>query len=97
LYTLRIPGGDGGPSRDEVRDRLAERGVGSRLYYPALHHQGVFEASGPFDPSDYPRALEYEQTALSLPLFPGLTGEEQDYVIDNLLAALDGEGSDRQA
>jgi dTDP-4-amino-4,6-dideoxygalactose transaminase len=84
LYTIRVLG-----DRDRVRTALSRRGVGTRLYYPAFHHQGVFRACGPFVASDYPNAVEYERTALSLPIFPGLTLEEQDYVTRSLLDALD--------
>ena len=88
LYTIRVTG-EGAPTRDAVKDDLAKRGVGTRLYYPAFHHQGVFRECGPFQDADYPNALEYERTALSLPIFPGLTGAEQDYVIANVLEVLD--------
>jgi perosamine synthetase len=84
LYTIRVLG-----DRDRVKTAMSRRGVGTRLYYPAFHHQGVFRACGPFDAADYPNAVEYERTALSLPIFPGLTVEEQDYVIASLLEALD--------
>lgn len=93
LYTVRFPGGEMGLERDQVRSRLAERGVSTRLYYPAFHHQGVFAAHGPFDPSDYPNAVAYERTALSLPIFPTLSGDEQTYVIESLIAVLDGTGT----
>ena len=72
-----------------VEAALARRGVGTRLYYPAFHHQGVFRDCGPFDPADYPNAVEYERTALSLPIFPTLSETEQDYVIASVHEALD--------
>lgn len=93
LYTVRFPGGAGLPSRDAVRSGLAARGVSTRVYYPAFHHQGVFAPSGPFDPADFPNAVEYEATALSLPIFPTLSGEQQGYVIESLIAVLDGAGT----
>ena len=88
LYTIRITG-PGADARDRVRDAMARMGVGTRLYYPAFHRQGVFAGCGPFDDENYPNAIEYERTALSLPIFPGLTGEEQDYVITSLRRALE--------
>lgn len=91
LYTVRIPGRDGAPDRDAVQAALARRGVGTRVYYPAFHHQGVFAAHGPYDALDYPNAVEYEATALSLPIFPTLSEDEQSYVIEQLLAVLNGE------
>ncbi len=90
LYTLRITEG-AGRTRDEVRAQLGDRGVSTRLYYPAFHHQGVFASSGPFDPSDFPGAVEYENTAFSLPMFPTLSDDAQSYVIESLLAVLNGE------
>ena len=86
LYTIRLTGRG---ARDRVQAAMSLRRVGTRLYYPAFHRQGVFRESGPFEDADYPNALEYERTALSLPIFPGLTGEEQDCVITCLLEALD--------
>jgi dTDP-4-amino-4,6-dideoxygalactose transaminase len=90
LYTLRFPEGGSRLTRDEIRARLGARGVSTRLYYPAFHHQGVFAGCGPFDAGDFPNAVEYERTAFSLPMFPTLTGEQQDYVIESLIAVLDG-------
>lgn len=90
LYTLRFPEGGSRPTRDEIRGKLAARGVSTRLYYPAFHHQGVFAGCGPFDAGDFPNAVEYERTAFSLPMFPTLTGDEQAYVIESLIAVLDG-------
>jgi perosamine synthetase len=89
LYTIRVTAPDGASRRDRIMTELARRGVGTRLYYPCLHRQGVFRAAGPYADADYPNAIEYERTALSLPIFPGLTEKEQDHVIDSFLQALE--------
>lgn len=89
LYTLRIPDDGHGPNRDQLKARLAEVGVGSRLYYPSLHNQGIFADLDTGTDADYPNAVEYRNTALSLPLFPGLSLEEQEYVIESVLNALE--------
>jgi perosamine synthetase len=85
LYTIRVDVDRMTISRDEVIARLAARGVSTRLYYPALHRQGVFSAFGPFSDADFPNAVAFERTALSLPIFTGLTFEEQDYAIGAVL------------
>lgn len=90
LYTIRITGEGGTRSRDFVRSELARRGVSTRVYYPPMHSQGVFASSGPFHDSDFPNAVSFGKTALSLPIFPGLSEDQQEYVIDNLLAVLGG-------
>ena len=89
LYTLRLRRGATSWHRDELLAAMADRGVSARLYYPALHRAGVFAACGPFHDRDYPNTIEYVETALSLPIYPTLTGEEQDYVIECLCNLLD--------
>lgn len=82
LYTLRLEGEGGrGSLRDRVRDGLTRRGVGNRLYYPPMHSQGVF-SQFPDAHRDFPNAERYAATALSIPIFPGLTEDEQRFVIE---------------
>jgi perosamine synthetase len=88
LYTIRLAVDRLTIHRDQLIEKLAERGVSTRLYYPALHRQGVFSPFGPFANSDFPAALEFERSALSLPIFTALTAEEQDYVVGELLEVL---------
>ena len=80
LYTILIREEDGA-SRDTLRDELTRRGIGNRVYYPAMHRQGVFAKYGPFDDADFPNALRFDRCALSLPIYPELTEEDQDVVI----------------
>jgi perosamine synthetase len=85
LYTIRLAVDRMTIDRDGVIEKLAKRGVSTRLYYPALHRQGVFAEFGPYADSDFPAALEFERSALSLPIFTALTADEQDYVIGAVL------------
>jgi len=87
LYTIRLDDGTGSALRDRVRDGLTSRGVGNRLYYPAMHSQGVFRQFADAD-RDFPNAEHFARTALSLPIFPGLTAEEQRFVIASFLDSL---------
>lgn len=79
MYTLRL----NVPDRDDVVRRMLTRGVSTRLYYPCLHRQKVF-ADGGFSDADYPHAVEYARTAISLPIFPGMTQAQQSKVINTL-------------
>lgn len=85
LYTVRFRLDLLDVGRDQIADELAELGVATRLYYPSLHKQKVFAPFGPFDDRDFPNSLEFERSALSLPIFTGLTQDEQDYVSASLL------------
>ncbi len=85
LYTIRFRLDLLDADRDQIADDLAELGVATRLYYPSLHRQKVFAPFGPYRDQDFPNSLEFERSALSLPIFTGLTADEQDYVSASLL------------
>jgi dTDP-4-amino-4,6-dideoxygalactose transaminase len=88
LYTIRLALDRLSIDRDRVIALLADRGISTRLYYPALHRQGVFAQFGAFKDADFPAAMEFERSALSLPIFTSLTVEEQNYVIASLMDIL---------
>ncbi|MFA5053542.1 MAG: DegT/DnrJ/EryC1/StrS family aminotransferase [Parcubacteria group bacterium] len=82
-YTVRIP-----EHRDEVRARLLEMGVETQIYYPApLHLQPAFAFLG-YSEGDFPVAELACREVLSLPIYPGLTDAEQDWVIEAMMRAL---------
>lgn len=85
LYTIRLRLDLLDASRDTILDELASLGVATRLYYPSLHTQGVFAEFGPYRNEDFPNSLEFERSALSLPIFTGMTREQLDYVCESLL------------
>ena len=84
LYTIRLNLNSLSVTRDEFISKLAERGISTKLYYPTLHNQRVFRKFGPFNNSSYPNSIEYAKTALSLPIFPDLTEEEINYVVESI-------------
>ena len=67
--------------RDSLRNTLQARGIGHAIYYPApLHIQACLgEHAG--RPGDHPVAEAACREVLALPIFPGLTDDEQDTVV----------------
>jgi dTDP-4-amino-4,6-dideoxygalactose transaminase len=70
--------------RDELRQFLADRKIGSEVYYPLpLHLQPVFSYLG-LKAGDLPVAEQAAQEVLALPMFPELTEAELRLVVANI-------------
>ena len=75
-YTIRVE------KRDELQKFLAEQGVSTMVYYPQpLHLQPVFKELG-YKEGDFPVTEKATQEAISLPMFPELSEEQQNYVVE---------------
>jgi len=82
-YTIRVLTPAGADNqRDKLRAFLAEREIGSGIYYPVpLHKQACFSSLGD-DGQHLPVSKNLAQEVLSLPLYPELKEAEVDKVIE---------------
>lgn len=78
LYVIRVP------RRDDVLARLHEAGIGAGIHYPIpIHLQGAFKELGHRE-GDFPVAERACREILSLPIYPGITPEQQERVVHEL-------------
>ncbi len=76
------------PNRDQVKAKLAEKGVGAAIYYPlSLHMQTCFANLGCKE-GDFPASEEACKHILALPIYPELREEEIRYAAASLLEAV---------
>jgi UDP-4-amino-4,6-dideoxy-N-acetyl-beta-L-altrosamine transaminase len=69
--------------RKSVYEQLHAKGVGVNVHYIPIHLHPYYKQLG-FKEGDFPIAENFYNNALTLPLFPGLSDEEQNIVIDVL-------------
>ncbi len=76
------------PKRDDLEKFLVNAGVDAKLHYPiAIHQQEGYPWGKRADPDPHvPHSEKNAATCLSLPMFPELTDDEVDYVIDRCAA-----------
>jgi perosamine synthetase len=80
-YTVRVTGA-AALSRDAFADGLAQRGIGTGIYYPKLVHDYDCYRSNPAVGTDEtPRAALVAREVVSLPVRPGLTDADVDQIV----------------
>lgn len=70
--------------RDRLMAYLREHGIGSIIHYPIPPHLSEAYQYLGYGRGSFPLTEEYADTVLSLPLYSGMTEEEQSFVIDAL-------------
>jgi dTDP-4-amino-4,6-dideoxygalactose transaminase len=82
IYAIRIQ------NRDEVMRFLADRGIGCGVHYPVpIHRQEAYRGLG-HRPGSFPIAEKCATEFLSLPMFPELSSQQLDYVIQGVKDAV---------
>lgn len=87
LYPIRVRTEDSGVTQREIYDALLAAGIGVNLHYIPIYRQPYYESLG-FNLGYCPEAERYYQETLSIPIFPGLTAEDQEYIVFSIKNAL---------
>jgi len=80
LYVIRLKLAEIGKTHRQMFEALRAAGIGVNLHYIPVHMQPYYQKLG-YKAGDFPEAEGYYETAISLPLFPALTSEQQDRVV----------------
>jgi dTDP-4-amino-4,6-dideoxygalactose transaminase len=71
--------------RNAWMDKLQKLGISTRPATHAVHMLTFYRDKYNLNPQDFPNAYAANDCSISLPLFHGMTVEEQDYVIEQVL------------
>ena len=75
-YVVRVP------NRDDLREHLNGRAIGTEVYYPIpIHLQPAVKELG-YKPGDFPEAERAAAEVLALPMYPELREDEQEIVVE---------------
>ncbi len=84
-FCIRVVNG----KRDQLFDALREQGVGCDIYYPKpLHLQDCFADLG-YKEGDLPVTEKVTHDIMAIPIYPELTREQQDYVVQTIKSILE--------
>jgi dTDP-4-amino-4,6-dideoxygalactose transaminase len=87
-YVIRVRDG-GRARRNRIMAALAEAGVETRPGTHAVHRLGYYRDKYGLAPEAFPVAAACEDETVTLPIFPGMTALQQEYVVEKLKRAMD--------
>ncbi|HEV3127342.1 MAG TPA: DegT/DnrJ/EryC1/StrS family aminotransferase [Solirubrobacteraceae bacterium] len=85
VYVVQLPRGE---DRDEVVRALAERGVPSKPYFPAIHLMSFYRERFGHREGEFPVCEDVAGRSISLPFFPDMDASQVERVSAALLAVL---------
>ena len=78
LYTIRVKGGKA--QRDSLKDHLNKKGITAKVYFYPIHLTGFYKKTFHCKAGDLPLTENVSDTVLTLPMYPGLSHQEMDYI-----------------
>jgi UDP-4-amino-4,6-dideoxy-N-acetyl-beta-L-altrosamine transaminase len=87
LYIIRLKVQEMTKTQSEVFRELHQRKILVNLHYIPVYLQPYYRELG-FKPGMYPESERYFKEAMSIPLYPGLSQEQQDKVVEALAVVL---------
>lgn len=83
LYPLRLTDGK---KRLDFYNYMHDAGIMAQIHYIPLYKQPYYRQHFGYNEKDFPNSEEYYKSEISIPIFHGMKNEEQEYVIDKILA-----------
>jgi dTDP-4-amino-4,6-dideoxygalactose transaminase len=88
LYILRVEPAALRVGRDEIIERLRERGVGTSVHFIPLNLHPAYQQRYGYRPGQLPNSEAAYDRAVSLPIYPAMTDDDVAHVIDAVSTTL---------
>ncbi|MEA2047518.1 MAG: UDP-4-amino-4,6-dideoxy-N-acetyl-beta-L-altrosamine transaminase [Campylobacterota bacterium] len=89
LYVVQVDFSKLTISKEDLFNQLREKNIGIQLHYMPINKQPYYKSLG-YGDENTPVMDRYYEECFSLPMFPKLSKEEQEYVIKSLFEVLNG-------
>jgi dTDP-4-amino-4,6-dideoxygalactose transaminase len=89
LYVVQVDFSLLNISKEDLFNILREKNIGIQLHYIPINKQPYYKVLG-YGNEHTPVMDKYYEECFSLPMFPKMTDQEQDYVIKSLFEVLNG-------
>ena len=87
LYIVRVIFSDYGTTQNRVFENLHANQILANLHYIPIYRQPYYRQFG-YSRESFPESEKYYSEAISLPMYPGLSAADQEFVAETLLSAL---------
>ena len=88
LYVVRVDFESFDRTRARVMNKLRDRGIGTQVHYIPIHFHPYYSDRYRLGPGMFPKAEQYYERALSLPMYPGLSEHDVERVVTELESVL---------
>ncbi|MDZ7804415.1 MAG: DegT/DnrJ/EryC1/StrS family aminotransferase [Thiohalophilus sp.] len=82
LYVIQLELEKLSISRDRFIELMAEKGIGTSVHFIPLHIQPYWRDRYSLEPDDYPVALDVYRRAVSLPIYPAMSDDDIERVVN---------------
>lgn len=89
LYTIRINNDLLNISRDVIVDELKKANIGTSVYFIPVHYFSYYKNTYGYKTGDLPVAEKVFEQVISLPLYPRMTTDDVQYVIETLQSLIE--------
>lgn len=87
LFVIKLTEENLVKNRKIIFSKMRDAGIGVNVHYIPIHTHPYYKSLG-FNLGDFPESEKYYQSAISIPMFPDLTDESQDFVLKALEQSL---------
>ncbi len=88
MYTIRLATNK---MRDDLKNHLLAKRIFSKVYFEPIHLTPFYRKKFNFKEGDLPVTEQISQQILTIPLFPNMTMEEKNYLVDSISEFFDDE------